>query len=107
MTENIVSKNDTSNTAGYTSDPPVAAVNVTEPILPEWIRLPKSGTLCAWTGLSRAKLNELILPNSANDFKPPVRSICLRKRGATRGTRLILRESLMNYLRDHLKKGMM
>ena len=96
---------DTINTADYTSGPPAAAANVAEPILPEWIRLPKPGTLCAWTGLSRAKLNELILPNSANNFKPPVRSICLRKRGATRGTRLILRESLMDYLRNHLEKA--
>ena len=94
------------NTADYVSGPPAAAANAAEPILPEWIRLPKPGTLCSWTGLSRAKLNELILSNQANNFKPPVKSICLRKRGATRGTRLILLESLMDYLRDHLKKGM-
>ena len=96
---------DTINTADYTSGPPAAAANVAEPTHSEWIRLPKPGTLCAWTGLSRAKLNELILPNSANNFKPPVRSISLRKRGATRGTRLILRESLMDYLRNHLEKA--
>ena len=67
---------------------------------PEWIRLPKTGTLCPWTGLSRSKLNELILPNEHNDFKPVVRSICLRNRGQTKAVRLIVFDSLMEYLRS-------
>jgi len=49
-----------------------------QPVHPEFIRLPKNG-LCPWTGLSRAKLNELVLPCAANGHKPPVRSVCLRK----------------------------
>jgi len=65
---------------------------------PEWIRLPKTGVLCPHSGLSRSKLNELVLPCVANGFKPPVKSICLRKRGAARGCRLISLDSLMNYL---------
>jgi hypothetical protein len=71
---------------------------------PEFIRLPKPGTLCAWTGLSRSKLNELILPSRVNGFKPPVRSVSLRNRGQTRGTRLIVFESLVLYLRGLLEQ---
>lgn len=60
---------------------------------PEWIRLPKPTHQCPHSGLSRSKLNELILgPN------PPVRSVSLRKRGQLRGTRLISYDSLMDYL---------
>jgi hypothetical protein len=70
------------------------------PAKPGFLRLPKSGNLCPWTGLSRSKMNELILPNEHNDFKPPVRSICLRNRGQKKGVRLIVFDSLMDYLRS-------
>jgi hypothetical protein len=69
-------------------------------IMPEFIRLPKPGLLCPYTGLSRSKMNELILPNPHNNFKPPVRSICLRNRGKKKAVRLIVFESLMEYLRS-------
>ena len=68
------------------------------PIKPEFIRLPKSGTRCPHTGLSRSKMNQLVLPCKENDFKPPVESKVLRKRGTIRGTRLIVFDSLMEYL---------
>jgi len=84
--------------------PPVAAANAMIPRSPEFIRLPKSG-LCPWTGLSRSKLNELILPSEANGFKPPVASVCLRKRGAMRGTRLIVLDSLLHYLTSRIEGG--
>ena len=62
-------------------------------ITSKWLRLPRSGYLCPHSGLSRSKLNDLILgPN------PPVRSVCLRKRGQGRGTRLISYDSLMEFL---------
>ncbi len=70
------------------------------PIKPEFIRLPKSGTRCLHTGLSRSKLNQLVLPCKENDFKPPVESKVLRSRGTIRGTRLIVFDSLINYLRQ-------
>ena len=63
-----------------------------------YIRLPKPGEKCPITGLSRAKLNELVLPNERNHFNPPVASMSLRKAGAQKGVRLVLLESLMNYL---------
>jgi hypothetical protein len=65
---------------------------------PVYIRLPKPGEKCPITGLSRAKLNELILPNERNGFSPPVASKSLRQKGAQRGIRLVLLESLMAYL---------
>lgn len=64
-------------------------------------RLPKPGTRCPFTGLSRSGLNELVLATEANKFKPPVRSILLRKRGRMRGTRLIVLDSLIKYLYEH------
>src|SRR4029453_3946110 len=86
---------------GFTCAPPSAATaaNVATPILPEFIRLPRSGMLCNWTGLSRSKLNELILYCPANEFKAPVRSVCLRRKGAAKGARLINLESLLQHLR--------
>ena len=74
-----------------------------ESLYPEFIRLPKKGK-CKWTGLSRSKLNQLILPCSQNEFKPPVKSVCLRQRGATKGTRLIVLDSLLNYLYSQLEE---
>jgi hypothetical protein len=67
---------------------------------PEFMRLPKSGSLCPWSGLSRSKLNELILPSPLNGHRPPVRSISLRNRGQIRAVRLINFDSLMAYLRS-------
>jgi len=66
---------------------------------PEFIRLPKTGTLCPFTGLTRSKLNELILPCALNDYKPPVRSVVLRQKGAIKGVRLVVFKSLIEYLR--------
>jgi hypothetical protein len=65
---------------------------------PEFIRLPLAGSACSYTGLKRSKLNELVLPCQANGFKPQVRSVCLRQRGAKKGIRLVHYQSLMDYL---------
>lgn len=69
-------------------------------IRPAFLRLPKTGTLCPWTGLSRSKLNELILPAPLNGYCPPVRSLSLRNRGQIRAVRLVDFDSLMAYLRS-------
>ncbi len=91
---------DTTSAVGDLTTAPVAApvVASAKPVLPEWCRLPKTGTLDAWTGLTRSKLNELVLACPANDHKPPVRSICLRQRGKVKGVRLIHLRSLLDYL---------
>ena len=77
---------------------PIQQVETSTTVKPEFIRLPKSGTRCPHTGLSRSKMNQLVLPCKENDFKPPVESKVLRKRGIIRGTRLIVFDSLMEYL---------
>jgi hypothetical protein len=68
---------------------------------PEFIRLPKPGTQCQHSGLSRTHLNALVLPNLANKFNPPVRSVCLRQPGKIKGVRLIHYDSLFSYLYAH------
>jgi hypothetical protein len=68
------------------------------PVKPEWLRLPAPGTRCRFTGLSRSTLNELTIAGPANDGRPPVKSVVLRKRGALRGIRLISYDSLMSFL---------
>jgi hypothetical protein len=74
------------------------AVGYTTGTIPEFIRLPKPGKLCPLTGLSRSKLNELILPVASNDFRPLVKSVSLRKRGQIKAVRLISYDSLRAYL---------
>lgn len=83
-----------------------AAVQASRPtsLKPEFIRLPKPGTLCHWTGLSRSMLNELVLPSRLNEFKPPVRSLSLRNRGQIKAVRLIVLDSLLAYLRGLLEQ---
>ena len=71
----------------------------TEPqVQPEFIRLPKNGSHCPYTGLSRTSLNELILPNKKNHSKPQVKSFSLKKKHQLRGIRLISYSSLVDYL---------
>jgi hypothetical protein len=65
----------------------------------EFIRLPKSGSRCEITGLSRSAINLLVLPCKENDFKPPVKSHSLKKPGQLKGVRLICVNSLMDYIR--------
>lgn len=72
---------------------PVAAGAQTHAPLPEWIRLPKSGTKCPYAGLSRSTLNALILGNN-----PPVKSRSVKKRHAVRGVRLINLRSLLEFI---------
>jgi len=73
-------------------------------VQPEFIRLPKGG-LEPYSGLSRSKLNQLVLPCRENGYKAPVRSVCLRKPGAVKGTRLIHLASLLAYLNSQMEGG--
>ena len=88
---------------GHTTAPVAAPAPVTafQP-QPEFIRLPKLGR-CPFSGLSRAKNNSLILPHEDNAFRPPVKSVSLRKPGQIKGTRLVVLESLLAYLRDEVE----
>jgi hypothetical protein len=71
----------------------------------EFLRLPRVGERCPVTGFSRGALNQLILPCEANDFHPPVRSFCLRQRGAKTGIRLIDYQSLRDFIFQHAENG--
>lgn len=72
-----------------------AAASASQLVLfqPEWLRLPKPGTLCPHSGLSRTVLYQLCKANK-------IKSTVLRQRGASRGIRLISFDSLMTYLRS-------
>jgi len=67
-------------------------------IKPEFIRLPKPGKQCPYTGLTRGFLNNLVLPCAINGHQPPVKSVSLRMKGCKTGVRLIYYDSLMEYL---------
>jgi len=72
---------------------------------PEFIRLPPPGLRCAYTGLSRSALNQLVLPCPQNDGHPPVKSFCLRQRGAKTGIRLIDYASLAAHIRANVDQA--
>ena len=60
---------------------------------PEFIRLPKPGKRCYWTGLTRSAMNELVLGEN-----PKVASMVLTRGGADRGVRLVHLRALLLHL---------
>ena len=66
---------------------------------PVYIRLPLQGKQCPDSGLTRSKLNELILATPRNNYTPMVKSINSCPPGKDRGVRLIIRASLKGYLK--------
>jgi hypothetical protein len=80
---------------------PVASLPAESLTRPEFLRLPKPGQLCPFCGMSRSAINELILPTPRNEFKPPVKSFCLRQKGAKTGIRLVDYESLRSHIRSN------
>jgi hypothetical protein len=73
----------------------------TNPQLEEFFRLPAKGQRIY--GLTRSTINELVLPTEANNHRPPVKSLVIKKRHAIRGIRLIHRESFLAYLAAQLE----
>lgn len=69
---------------------------------PEFIRLPKDGKTCPYTGLSRAYFYQLIQPSEMNGWNAPVKSVSLRQKGKTKGVRLIHYDSLLEYLHSRM-----
>ena len=65
---------------------------------PTFIRLPKNGQLCPYSGLTRSYMNFLTLPSKTNGFNPPVESRVIKKDGTRRGIKLINYSSLMAFI---------
>jgi hypothetical protein len=65
-----------------------------------WLRLCRPGERCPVSGLSRSTLAELVRPCERNDYRPPVESRLLKRKGATRGVLLISRASLLDYINE-------
>lgn len=71
----------------------IVAANSQALIRPEWIRLPREGSTCPFSGLSRSYLADLVR-------RREVPSKALRRPGTVRGVRLICYEGLMSYIRN-------
>jgi hypothetical protein len=71
----------------------IVATNSQALIRPEWIRLPKEGLTCPFSGLSRSYLADLVR-------RRVVPSKALRRPGTIRGVRLICYEGLMGYIKN-------
>ena len=80
-----------------TAAPLVVVDNGTSTDLRELLRLPKNRQVDPIFSLSRSTWNLLILPCAANNFRPPIKSISLRRPGTTRGVRLIVVASAREY----------
>jgi hypothetical protein len=65
---------------------------------PEWVRIPRPLMTCPHSGLSRAYIHRLISDGE-------VESMCLRKKGAKSGIRLVSYDSLMAYIRSTGEPG--
>jgi hypothetical protein len=83
----------------YTTDPLSLAVKI--PAKPETMHLPAPGKRDPIFDLTRSFLNSLILPTRENNGRPPVRSFVMRKRNARTGHRLVLIDSLREYIYAH------
>lgn len=68
---------------------------------PEFVAMPSGKNVEFYSGLKRGKLNLLVLPCRENGFRPPVRSCSLKQPGCVKGKRLIVLDSLLEYLRAH------
>jgi hypothetical protein len=79
------------------SDSPLNRGNLAS-FLTVWLRLPRPGTRCPVSGLSRTSLTELATPCARNGFRPLVQARTLKRKNAARGILLINRESLLQYL---------
>lgn len=75
------------------------------PPQPYAIPYPKDKERCAWSGYSRAMLVALTVPLKRNKFSPPVQSVSLKRPGQKHGSRLIVLQSLLDYMREHTEGG--
>ena len=91
---------------GFTTNAPTFAGNVPQGIMPAsssiafaaFLSLPKPGARCLYSNLSRTTLCEL-------GERGLIKILSIKKPGATRGKRLILKESLAAYLHSLANSG--
>jgi hypothetical protein len=69
----------------------------------EFMRLPPPGQQDPIFGLKRSYLNLLILPCRENGYRPPVKSVVLRRTRGRKGVRLIEVASLRAYIRQQIE----
>jgi hypothetical protein len=69
----------------------------------EFMRLPPAGEHDPIFALKRSFLNSLILPGPENNWRPPVKSIVLRRKRARKGVRLIEIVSLRAYIQEQVQ----
>jgi hypothetical protein len=98
-------KNKEPVTVTATTSAVVPPLCLTKPHVPEFLRLPRPGTRCPFTGLTRSYMNLLCLPTEANGFQPPVHSFALRRKGAKFGVRLVSGASLVDFILAHAETG--
>src|SRR5690348_6803105 len=70
----------------------------------EYMRLPQPGQTDPIFALKRSYLNLLVLPCRENSYRPPVKSILLRRKGTRKGVRLIEIASLRAYIRQQMEE---
>ena len=78
---------------------PPGGARKSQAIRPIYIRLPAAGSRCPWTGYSRSALADISVPSKTNNFRPPVKSFRVRRKGDKRAIRLVVFDSLLSYLR--------
>jgi hypothetical protein len=71
---------------------------------PAFVRLPRSGSRCPVSNLTRTAIDQLVRPQPLNNFRPPVKSRVLKARNARRGIRLVEVKSLLDYI-NRLPEG--
>jgi len=89
------------NNTTQNDDPLRFAVSVSTAA--EFMRLPASGEHDPIFGLKRSFLNLLILPCQENNWRPPVKSIVLRRKRTKKGVRLIEIASLRAYIQEQVR----
>ena len=75
------------------------------PPTPVYIRLPRPGSRCPYTGLSRTTLAELTRPCERNGYRPPVAAKEIRARTARRGIVLVPLNDLLSHLASLRSEG--
>jgi hypothetical protein len=91
MDKDILAQNPRA-TAGQTFTVAPIEAALAAPFAPEFIRYPRPGTLEPLSGLRRSQLYALAAEGH-------IRTVSLRRKGKTRGTSLIVANSLLGYLR--------